>query len=174
MSRRRLTHIADTALSATVLTLLASAPVTAIVVYEPSQEPAPERWLPEVPVSVPWADVSLRIPDEWTASVKREPGVEVNGASLVVAFGPGKTMCLLDYYVAETVETWQDAGVRVAATLTIDGHPSERFDDMLGTGSQTASAYSIYAGEQVYALLCTADQAPVDRWRSIAETISVP
>lgn len=147
---------------------------SAFVVFEPTREPAPDSWLADVPVTVDWAGVSLRVPNEWRTRVKREPGVEVNGASLLVAFGPGESMCLLDYYIAGTIETWQDAGVQPTATLSIDGRPAERFDDMLGTGSETASAYSIDAGERIYALLCTAEEAPADRWLSIAESIAVP
>ena len=45
---------------------------------------------------------------------------------------------------------------------------------MLGMGAPVASAYNIDAGELVYALLCTADEAPGDRWLSIAETIALP
>ena len=64
--------------------------------------------------------------------------------------------------------------VEATAELTIDGHRTERFDDMLGMGAPAASAYSIHAGDQLYAMLCSADQAPLDRWLSIAETITVP
>lgn len=159
---------------AAALTVGAVAPASAVIVFEPTREPPPEAWLAEVPVAVEWADVSMRIPDDWTVSVKRPPAVETTGASLLVAFGPGESTCLFDYYVAGTVDTWQDAGVRPTEELTIDGHPTERFDDMLGTGAATASAYAIDAGERVYGLLCKADQAPADRWLSIAQTISVP
>lgn len=174
MSGRILIRRAATVFAAASLTLATVAPASAVIVFEPTREPAPDRWLAEVPVSVPWADVSMRIPETWTARVKREPGVEVNGASLLVAFGPDGSMCMLEYYVADSIETWQDAGVGAAAALTIDGHPAERFDDMLGTGAKTASAYAIDAGELAYGMLCTADRAPADRWLSIAESITVP
>ena len=170
----RLGRTVPAAMLAAALTTVAVMPTSAVVVFEPRREPAPEAWLAEVPVAIEWADVALRIPEEWTARVKREPGVEVNGASLLAAFGPDGSMCMLEYYVADSIETWQDAGVDAAATLTIDGHPAERFDDMLGTGAKTASAYAIDAGELAYGMLGTADQAPADRWLSIAESITVP
>ena len=153
---------------------VAATPAAATVVFVPSREPAPESWPAEVPVDVEWADVSMLIPETWTFRVKRAPVVETNGASLLVAFGPDESICLLDSYEAGTVETWQDVGVEPVAELSIDGHPTERFDDMLGTGAPTASAYAIDAGSRTYALLCTADQAPTDRWLSIAQTITVP
>lgn len=160
--------------AALALLLSASVPAVAIVRFEPSEEPPPERWDAIVPVTIEWADVSMRVPEAWTAKPKRAPVDEAGGASLLVAFGPGGSMCLLDRYRTATVETWQDVGVSASAELTIDGHVAERFDDMLGTGAPVASAYSIDAGELQYGLLCSADQAPVDRWLSIAETITVP
>lgn len=173
LSRTRL-RAAATAALATTVTVGAAVPVSAFVVFEPSPRPVLQSWAAEVSVSVDWAGVSVLIPSEWQASVKRAPAVASAGASLLVLHGPEESLCLLDYYLADTVETWQDVGVRAAAELTIDGHPAERFDDMIGTGAATASAYSIDAGEFVYSLLCSADQAPADRWLSIAQTISVP
>ena len=160
--------------AALALVLSASVPAAAIVRFEPSKEPPPERWEANVPVTVEWADVSMRFPEAWTAKPKRAPVDEGGGASLLVAFGPGGSTCLLDRYRTDTVETWQDAGVSASEELTIDGHETERFDDMLGMGAPVASAYSIDAGELQYGLLCSADQAPVDRWLSIAETITIP
>ncbi|MEX1295024.1 MAG: hypothetical protein AB1Z67_02525 [Candidatus Limnocylindrales bacterium] len=162
------------ALLAAVFLAATAMPAAATVVFVPTREPAPESWPAEVPVDVEWANVSMLIPEAWTFRIKREPGVETNGASLLAAFGPGKSTCLLDYYEAGTVETWQDVGVSPVAELRIDGHPTERFDDMLGSGAAAASAYAIDAGSRTYALFCTADQAPTDRWLSIAQTITVP
>jgi hypothetical protein len=162
------------ALTLLLLAVLGAAPTAAIVVFEPTREPAPERWTADVLVSVEWADVSMRIPGSWDANVKRAPLEGAGGASLLVAFGPGDSMCLLDRYDSASVESWQDVGVSAAAELTIAGYPVERFDDMLGTGAPIASAYSIDAGARVYSLMCSADQAPGDRWLSIAETIVLP
>ena len=156
------------------LALSATVPATAIVRFEPSKEPTPERWEAIVPVTVEWADVSMRFPEAWTAKPKRAPVDEGGGASLLYASGPGGSMCLLDRYRTASIETWQDVGVSASEELTIDGHETERFDDMLGMGAPVASAYSIDAGELQYGLLCSADQAPVDRWLSIAETITIP
>lgn len=162
------------AVATSLLAVLASTPASGVVVFVPTREPAPESWSAEVPVNVDWADVSMLVPEAWTFRIKREPAVEVNGASLLAAFGPGETTCLLDYYEAGSVETWQDVGVDPVAELRIDGHPAERFDDMLGRGAPEASAYAIDAGARTYALFCSADRAPTDRWLSIAETITVP
>lgn len=149
-------------------------PATAIVRYEPTPEVVPDRWTAEVEVSVEWAGVSVRIPASWRASIKREPAAGVgSGASLLVAFGPGDTLCMLDMFAADAVETWQDVGVEPADELMIAGHRAERFDDMLGTGATIASAYSVYAPDYVFSFLCSADQAPADRWLSVAETIEV-
>ena len=174
MSHRYLIRRTAAVVVATSLTLAAIAPASAVVVFKPTREPAPDRWLADVPVSVAWADVSMMIPESWTAKVKQEPSVEVNGASLLVAFGPDESMCMLEYYVADTIETWQDAGVSASAVLTIDGYPAERFDDMVGTGAATASAYAIDAGELAYGMFCSADRAPEDRWLSIAESLTLP
>ncbi len=160
--------------TACALALAAALPVTAVVVFEPKKEPPPQRWEVSVPITVEWADVSMLFPETWTARAKRAPGVDVQGASLLVAFGPDESMCMLERYRAGSVETWQDVGVNPTAVLTIDGRKVERFDDMLGYGGPAASAYSIHAGEQLYSLWCSADQAPLDRWLSIAETITLP
>lgn len=162
------------ALTTLSLSVLATMPVSAVVVFEPTREPPPERWLADVPLAIEWADVSMRLPEAWEGKVKRAPVDGSAGASLMVAFGPGDSVCLLDRYDSEAVESWQDVGVSAVAELLIDGYPAERFDDMLGMGAPTASAYSIDAGERTYSLLCSAEQAPGDRWLSIAETITVP
>jgi hypothetical protein len=154
--------------------LLASLPAAAFVVFEPRQEPPRERWEVSVPLTVEWADVSMVFPETWTARAKRAPAEGVIGAPVLVAFGPGEDMCMLRRYEAATVQTWQDVGVQATAELAIDGHRAERFDDMLGMGAPAASAYNIHAGDELYGLLCSGDQAPVDRWMSIAETIAVP
>ena len=154
--------------------LIASVPAAAVVVFEPSKEPPPERWQVSVPVTVEWADVSMLLPGSWTARTKSAPVDGISAATVLVAFGPGESMCLLKRYEAATVETWQDVGVEATAELIIDGHRAERFDDMLGTGAPAASAYSIHAGDRLYSMLCSAGQAPLDRWLSIAETITVP
>jgi hypothetical protein len=154
--------------------LITSVPAAAVVVFEPSEEPPRERWHVSVPVTVEWAGVSMLVPGSWTARTKRAPADGASAASVLVAFGPGESTCLLKRYEAATVQTWQDVGVEATAELTIDGHRTERFDDMLGMGAPAASAYSIHAGDQLYAMLCSADQAPLDRWLSIAETITVP
>jgi hypothetical protein len=166
-------RLGTTAIALVTLAVVSASPVAAFVVFEPSREPAPERWLAEVPLTIGWADVSMRLPRTWDVTVKRAPVEGAEGASLMVAFGPGDSMCLLDMY-GSAVESWQDVGVHPAATLTIDGLPAERFDDMLGTGAASVSAYSIYAGGRTYSLMCSAERAPVDRWLSIAETITVP
>jgi hypothetical protein len=167
-------HPAAATLAVTALAVATAAPASATVVFVPTPAPVPDAWRAEVPVSVEWADVSLRIPDEWTVKIKRAPAVEVSGASLLVAFGPDDSMCMVEYYVSDKVDSWQDVGVSPSAELSIDGHPTERFDDMLGPGGASASAYSVDAGELVYSLYCTAEQAPADRWLSIAETLVVP
>jgi hypothetical protein len=161
--------------SVTALVLATFSPVVAIVRFEPTPEPVRERWVAEVEVAVPWAQVSLRVPAEWKVKVKREPTLGISGgAALLAAFGPGGTVCVLDIYDPQTIETWQDAGVQPARDLTIAGHPAERFDDMIGAGAATASAYSIYAPEWIYSLFCTADRAPTDRWLSVIETLELP
>lgn len=114
----------------------------------------------------------MRLPRSWRVSVKREPATGFGGgASLLAAFGPDGSLCLLDGYAAASVESWQDVGVQAASELDVGGYRAERFDDMLGSGSREASAYSIYVDEHVYSLMCSADQAPADRWLSIAESI---
>ena len=156
------------------LTLSASVPTAAVVRFEPTPEPVPERWGVEVDVAVEWAGVSMRVPASWKVRVKREPSAGLgSGTSLLSAFGPGDTLCMLEVFDAATVESWQDVGVAAVAELTIAGHRSERFDDMWGTGSGVTSAYSIYADDRMYSLMCTADRAPIDRWLSIAETIEL-
>ena len=48
-----------------------------------------------------------------------------------------------------------DTSARVGReALTIDGHETERFDDMLGMGAPVASAYSIDAGDTWSAGIC--------------------
>ena len=161
--------------AAVVSTLAILTPASAVVRFEPTPEPVPPRWSADVPVAVEWAGVSMRIPAEWSISIKREPAAGIaGGASLLAAFGPGDSLCLLHAYDPTTVETWQDVGVEPAAELTIAGHRAERFDDMLGTGAPISSAYSIYANDRLYSLLCHADRAPADRWLSIAETLQLP
>lgn len=161
--------VAALALSATSLW-----PAAAVVRFEPTPVPVPDQWTADVGVAVPWAGVSMRLPGSWTVSVKREPVAGMGGgASLLAAFGPDGSLCLLDGYGAANVESWQDVGIHAAAELDIGGYRAERFDDMLGSGSRSASAYSIYADEYVYSLMCSADQAPADRWLSIAESIEV-
>jgi hypothetical protein len=174
MSKHRRLRTAAVAVVGAILTAVAVMPVAAVVVFEPTREPPPERWLADVPLAIEWADVSMRLPEAWEGKVKPAPADGAVGASLMVAFGPGDSMCLLDRYNSETVESWQDVGVSAAAQLVIGGYPAERFDDMLGSGAPVSSAYSIDAGERTYSLMCSAEQAPGDRWLSIAETITVP
>ncbi len=160
---------------ATALALATLSPAAAIVRFEPTPEPVPERWLAEVAVDVTWAGVSMKMPAEWSVKIKREPVLGISGgAALLVAFGPGDTMCMLDAYDPETIETWQDVGVQPVRELTIAGHRAERFDDMLGSGATIASAYSIYAPSTIYSLFCSAERAPIDRWLSLAETLELP
>ncbi len=156
---------------ALALSASALSPAAAVVRFEPKAEPVPVRWPAEVAVAVEWAGVSMRIPASWKVSIKREPGTGIgSGASLMTASGPGDTLCMLDVFDPERVETWQDVGVEAADELTISGHRTERFDDMWGTGASVSSAYSIHARGYVYSLLCSAERAPIDRWLSIAET----
>ena len=91
--------------------------------------------------------------------------------SLLVAFGPSDSMCMLEVFDADKVESWQDVGVEPTAALSIDGHRTERFDDIRGLGATISSAYSVYASGHVYGFFCSADRAPSDRWFSIAETL---
>ena len=163
-----------TASAALAVTLIGPWPAAAVVRFEPSSAPVPERWTADTDVSVPWAGVSMRLPQSWTVSVKPEPLNGVGGgASLLSAFGPDGSLCLLDGYAAANIESWQDVGVRAAEELDISGYRAERFDDMLGTGARHASAYSSYADELVFSLMCSADQAPADSWLSIAESIEL-
>jgi hypothetical protein len=160
---------------ALALTLTSVASASAVVRFGPTPEPVPPRWSAEVPVLVEWAGVSMRFPSEWTVSIKREPPAGMaGGASILAAFGPDDSLCLLHLYDPATVQTWQDVGIEATAELTIGGHRAERFDDMLGTGAAISSAYSIYAPEFLYSLLCHARRAPADRWLSIAETLRLP
>lgn len=161
--------------AAVTLGVVAQAPVAGVVRFEPTPEPIRQPWDAEVPVDVAWAGVSMRIPSTWTVSIKPEPATsDVSGASLLATLGPGDSVCLLSMYDPGTVETWQDVGVRAAAELTIGGHRAERFDDMLGTGAAISSAYNVHTSDLMYSLLCHADQAPADRWLSLAETLSFP
>jgi hypothetical protein len=173
--RVRIARPLTTAVIALAVALTLVAPASAIVRFEPSPEPVPDRWAPETPVAVTWAGVSIRVPPSWQAKVKPEPsfGVE-SGASLLVAFGPGDSMLTVHAFDPARVQTWQDVGIEPAAELTIDGHATERFDDMLGTGAPISSAYSVHANGYVYSLLFHAQQAPADRWLSIAETLRLP
>ena len=107
------------------LGLIGTSPAAGVVVFEPTRQPPPERWLAEVPLVVDWADVSMRLPTAWDAKVKRAPLEGASGASLMVAFGPGDSVCLLDMY-GSAVESWQDVGVSAAAELTIDGATGNR------------------------------------------------
>ena len=157
-----------------LLTAAVLSPATAIVRFEPTPEVVPDRWTAEVEVAIEWAGVSVRLPASWRASIKPEPAAGIGGgAALLVAFGPGDTLCMLDMYDADTVETWQDVGVEPAGELTIAGYRAERFDDMLGTGAAIASAYSVYAPGYLFSFMCSAAQAPTDRWLSVAETIQI-
>jgi len=160
---------------ALALALATIAPASAVVRFEPTPEPVPPRWSADVPVVVEWAGVSMRIPADWTVSIKREPSAGVTGgASILAAFGPDDSLCLLHMYDPASVQTWQDVGIEATAELTIAGHRAERFDDMLGTGAAISSAYSIYAPDYLYSLLCHAHRAPADRWLSMAETLRLP
>lgn len=160
--------------AALVITAAALSPTAAVVRFEPKPEPVPERWAADVVVAVEWAGVSMRIPASWNVSIKREPATGFgSGASLLAASGAGDTLCMLDVFDPAQIETWQDVGVEAAVELTIAGHHTERFDDMWGTGTGVSSAYSIYADGHLYSLLCSADQAPTDRWLSIAETFEL-
>ena len=161
--------------AAVALSLALVTPTSAVIRFEPTPEPVPPSWSADVSAVVEWAGVSMRIPAEWTISIKREPAAGiVGGASLLAAFGPDDSLCLLSVYDPAAVETWQDVGIEATAELTIAGHRAERFDDMLGTGAPISSAYSIYANDRLYSLLCHADRAPADRWLSIAETLQLP
>jgi hypothetical protein len=172
--RPRQTQALSAAVVSLVLALVVVFPATAVVRFEPTREVVPDRWTADVEITVDWAGISVRIPASWDASIKREPPTGIgSGAAVLVAFGPGDTLCMLDMFDAEQVETWQDAGVEAARELTIAGHRSERFDDMLGTGAAITSAYSVYAPSYVYSLLCSADKAPEDRWLSIVETLEL-
>ena len=116
----------------------------------------------------------MSVPSSWTVRVKDEPATGLgSGATLLATSGPGETLCMLAVYDPERIETWQDVGVAATAELTIAGHRTERFDDMWGTGAGVSSAYSVYAGDHLYSLLCSAEEAPADRWLSIAETIEL-
>lgn len=173
-SVRQRIHPLAVVVATLALILAAYAPTAAVVRFEPTPEPVPERWGAEVDVAVAWAGVSMRVPASWTVRVKDEPATGfASGASLLAASGPGDTMCMLHMFDPRKIETWQDVGVVAADELTIAGHRTERFDDMWGTGSGISSAYSIYAGERLYSLLCSAERAPADRWLSIAETIEL-
>ena len=160
---------------ATALALATLSPAAAIVRFEPTPEPVPERWLAEVAVDVPWAGVSMKMPADWSVKIKPEPALGISGGgALLVAFGPGDTMCMLEAYDPETIETWQDVGVQPVRELTIAGYRAERFDDMLGTGMAIGSAYTVYAPTIIYSLFCSAERAPIDRWLSLAETLELP
>ena len=157
---------------ATTLSVASLTPVAAVVRFEPSPPPAAAPWTADVDVDVPWAGVTMRMPSSWSVSIKREPAFGIGmGASLLVAFGPSDSMCMLEVFDADKVESWQDVGVEPTAALSIDGHRTERFDDIRGLGATFSSAYSVYASGHVYGFFCSADRAPSDRWFSIAETL---
>lgn len=160
--------------SSAVLAWASLSSALAVVRFEPTPEPVPERWTADVPVVVDWAGVAMRLPSSWSVSVKREPALGLaGGASILAASGPGRSLCVLHVYDPGRVQTWQDVGVEPALGLTLAGQRAERFDDLLGTGAAVSSAYSIHAPGYLYSLLCHADHAPADRWLSIAQTIEL-
>ena len=100
-----------TMLSPALATMLAAAavmptvtPANAIALFEP--EPTPPPVSPQIGgrVMVDWAGLAMTFPDEWTVQVRRAPAVSSAGASVLVAFGPQETSCLLDRYDPNTFE----------------------------------------------------------------------
>ena len=173
MCHRKMSLPAVAVMVAAIWTLPTASPVAAIAGDEVSPTPTPAP--PQVGgrVTVEWAGLSMLFPDTWTVDVKRAPGVTVAGASILVAFGPDESGCLLDRFDSASVESWQDVGVEPVVELTISGIRVERFDDMLGTGAVTVSAYTIHAPDHQYSLLCSSPEPPGDRWLSLVETIEL-
>ncbi len=148
-------------------------PARAIARFDPGPTPSPVAPQSGGRVVVDWTGLAITFPDTWMIKVKRPPGVSSAGASVLVAFGPGETSCLLDRYDPDAVESWADVGVEPVARLTIAGLLVERFDDMLGMGAPRSTAYTFHAAEFQYSLMCTSADPPVDRWLSIAETVEL-
>lgn len=171
-SRRRLLPATALMLAASAV-LPAAGPAAAVVLFPADPTPAPASPPAGGRVVIDWAGVAMTFPETWTVRPKRAPGIMTAGASILVAFGPEQTICMLDRYDPDAIETWQDVGIEPVTELTLDGRLVERFDDMLGSGASRASAYTIHAPGFLYSLLCSSADPPDDRWLSLVETIEL-